>query len=397
MQALLLRYVEREPVPSRVALWLPPPLKSGLLQLISSTLMAPVQYAYYLFTRPSLGHNTPAPLADAAILVLLVLVHYSCGTPGEQPNPFRMAFHAAQDSAYADTPNAAGAHARCVLGSAFPHKKAAPCAAHCFPRRSENLPPQTCLVTIAITVAHSSPEMGLGSVALVPFAALYETLGACLVDDRATLLLYSLIHGNGFFLEYVLVRGDLDALLVPLLEMLYHAPRRAPNQIYMLLIILLILSQDASFNAAAHSLVLPAIPWYQERMLRQTTLGSAIIIMLTRTVKYNLVQLRDVYLHTNCLAALANMAPHAANLSSYAAQRLVSLFEMLAKKYARLAQQAGVSLTWQPAEAQGAEARARTPRATRRNGNMSLSFAASPPLSRVSNSTLSVFSAVYAQ
>lgn len=199
--------------------------------------------------------------------------------------------------------------------------------------------------------------MGLGSVALVPFAALYETLGACLVDDRATLLLYSLIHGNGFFLEYVLVRGDLDALLLPLLEMLYHAPRRAPNQIYMLLIILLILSQDASFNAAAHALVLPAIPWYHERMLRQTTLGSAIIIMLTRTVKYNLVQLRDVYLHTNCLAALANMAPHAANLSAYAAQRLVSLFEMLAKKYARLAQQAGVPLTWQPAETQGAEAR----------------------------------------
>lgn len=51
VQALLLRYVEREPVPSRVALWLPPPLKSGLLQLLSSTLMAPVQYAYYLFTR----------------------------------------------------------------------------------------------------------------------------------------------------------------------------------------------------------------------------------------------------------------------------------------------------------------------------------------------------------
>lgn len=260
-----------------------------------------------------MGPNNPAPLADAAILVLLVLVHYSCGTPGEHPNPFRSAFQSAQDSAYADAET--------------PHGSAA--------------------------------ELGLGSVALVPFAALYETLGACLVDDRATLLLYTLIHGNGFFLEYVLVRGDLDALLVPLLEMLYHAPRRAPNQIYMLLIILLILSQDASFNAAAHALVLPTIPWYQERMLRQTTLGSAIIIMLTRTVKYNLVQLRDVYLHTNCLAALANMAPHAANLSAYAAQRLVSLFEMLAKKYARLAQQAGVPLSYQPAEAAGgAEARA---------------------------------------
>lgn len=41
---------------------------------------------------------------------------------------------------------------------------------------------------------------------------------------------------------------------------------------------------------------------------------------------------QDVYLHTNCLATLANMAPHAHHLNAYAAQRLVSLFDMLAKK-----------------------------------------------------------------
>lgn len=42
--------------------------------------------------------------------------------------------------------------------------------------------------------------------------------------------------------------------------------------------------------------------------------------------------MQDVYLHTNCLATLANMAPHVHNLNSYASQRLVSLFHMLAKK-----------------------------------------------------------------
>ena len=41
---------------------------------------------------------------------------------------------------------------------------------------------------------------------------------------------------------------------------------------------------------------------------------------------------QDVYLHTNCLAALANMGPHVQNLNSYASQRLVSLFDMLARK-----------------------------------------------------------------
>ena len=38
---------------------------------------------------------------------------------------------------------------------------------------------------------------------------------------------------------------------------------RTPNQIYMLLIIVLILSQDASFNANIHKLVIKDVPWYK--------------------------------------------------------------------------------------------------------------------------------------
>lgn len=38
----------------------------------------------------------------------------------------------------------------------------------------------------------------------------------------------------------------------------------------------------------------------------------------------------------NCLATLANMAPHCHQLSAYAAERLVSLFDMLSKKYFHL-------------------------------------------------------------
>jgi hypothetical protein len=62
------------------------------------------------------------------------------------------------------------------------------------------------------------------------------------------------------------------------------------------------------------------------------------VVILIRTIKYNLSKLRDVYLHTNCLAILANMAPHVHRLSAYASQRLVSLFDMLSRKYAKLAE-----------------------------------------------------------
>ncbi|KAE9455383.1 hypothetical protein C3L33_12704, partial [Rhododendron williamsianum] len=198
--------------------------------------------------------------------------------------------------------------------------------------------------------AHSGPLVRL------PFASLFDTLGMYLADETAVLLLYSLVHGNSDFLEYVLVRTDLDTLvwgssidgeganliksylLMPLLETLYNAPKRSSNQIYMVLIILLILSQDSSFNASIHKLILPSVPWYQERLLHQTSLGSLMVIILIRTVKYNLSKLRDVYLHTNCLATLANMAPHVHRLSAYASQRLVSLFDMLSRKYSKLAE-----------------------------------------------------------
>ncbi len=52
-----------------------------------------------------------------------------------------------------------------------------------------------------------------------------------------------------------MVRSDLDTLLMPLLRQLYNATRRAPSHMYMLLVIVLILSQDAAFAAAVHKVL----------------------------------------------------------------------------------------------------------------------------------------------
>ena len=54
--------------------------------------------------------------------------------------------------------------------------------------------------------------------------------------------------------------------------------------------------------------------------------------VLLRTAHHNLGRLRDVYLHTNMLAALTNLAPHFSGLSAHAAQRLVSLLDVLSRK-----------------------------------------------------------------
>lgn len=52
-----------------------------------------------------------------------------------------------------------------------------------------------------------------------------------------------------------------------------------------------------------------------------------------------MLRMRDKYLHTNCLAALANMSGQFRWLHPYVAQRLVSLFETLARKHSRLENQ----------------------------------------------------------
>ena len=63
--------------------------------------------------------------------------------------------------------------------------------------------------------------------------------------------------------------------------------------------------------------------WFRERQLSEISLGGLLIVVLVRTIQYNLVRLRDQYLHTNCLAALANMSAQFNALHPYVSQRLV--------------------------------------------------------------------------
>ncbi|XP_014512199.1 dymeclin isoform X2 [Vigna radiata var. radiata] len=306
---LLLNYISRPRVPFNRASY---PIfydgsENSMLKRVGSAAANIVLLPFsYLISSSSEGSRDP--IADSSLHVLLVLIHY---------HKFASEGYSVienQVSASSDSLPKEGTHF-----SDNPYCKALEHATACELDRVE-----------FEDNAHSDQHVKL------PFSLLFDTLGMCLADETAVLLLYSLLQGNSTFLEYVLVRTDLDTLLMPILEALYDARRRTANQIYMLLIILLILSQDSSFNAGVHKLILPTVPWYKERLLLQSSLGSLMVIILIRIVQYNLSKLRDVYLHTTCLATLANMAPHVHHLSPYASQRLVSLFHMLSRKYNKL-------------------------------------------------------------
>lgn len=183
-----------------------------------------------------------------------------------------------------------------------------------------------------------------GATFKIDFSTLYSTLCRIVTIDQATLLLYLLLHRNQRFYKYVMAQQNLQQLVIPILQTLYNAPDSTSHHIYMSLIVLLILSEDDGFNKSVHQIqlssqILKNIHWYTERSISEISLGGLLILVVIRTIQYNMLKMRDKYLHTNCLAALANMSGQFRSLHPYVAQRLVSLFETLAKKHARLDQQ----------------------------------------------------------
>ncbi|TNM92353.1 hypothetical protein fugu_019365 [Takifugu bimaculatus] len=178
----------------------------------------------------------------------------------------------------------------------------------------------------------------------INFNSLYTALCEQQRSDQATLLLYTLLHQNTNMKTYMLSRTDMDNLVLPILEILYHVEDRNSHHVYMALIILLILTEDDTFNRSIHEVVLKNITWYSERSLTEISLGSLLILVVIRTIQFNMTRTRDKYLHTNCLAALANMSAQFRSLHQYAAQRIISLFALLSKKHNKVLEQATQSL-----------------------------------------------------
>ncbi|CAM4554499.1 unnamed protein product [Caretta caretta] len=178
----------------------------------------------------------------------------------------------------------------------------------------------------------------------INFNSLYTALCEQQKSDQATLLLYILLHQNSNVRTYMLARTDMENLVLPILEILYQVEERNSHHVYMALIILLILTEDDGFNRSIHEVILKNITWYSERVLTEISLGSLLILVVIRTIQYNMTRTRDKYLHTNCLAALANMSAQFRSLHQYAAQRIISLFSLLSKKHNKVLEQATQTL-----------------------------------------------------
>ncbi|KAF7729721.1 hypothetical protein EC973_003799 [Apophysomyces ossiformis] len=152
----------------------------------------------------------------------------------------------------------------------------------------------------------------------ISFKDLFEIFCRSLAIEERMLLFYLILVENEPF-RYL-----------PILRMVYEAIEGKVNysQVYILLIILLIFSQDETVTN--HT-------WFTERpLLKSISLGGLVVLVLIRTLQLNLSHQKDVYFHTNCLAILANMSTSMLDIHAYVAQRIISLFELIAKRHQKI-------------------------------------------------------------
>jgi Dyggve-Melchior-Clausen syndrome protein len=216
------------------------------------------------------------------------------------------------------------------------------------------------------------------------FETLFSSFGAILHTELGALMIYTLLQSSQTFSETIAVRSDLDTLVLPLLRTLYfssssrhvsaldfqakssksdgltdkdygassHAhdnsnklqlasirtmPFRSASQLYCIVILLLLFSQDPSFGSDAfRRTMVPSVPWYKERYLKDISLGSVVILALLRSLTFNLNRLHDLFLLSNCCAVLMNLSHSVVDLHEYAAMRLASVTVSCLRKYVAL-------------------------------------------------------------
>lgn len=193
-----------------------------------------------------------------------------------------------------------------------------------------------CDVTMKTNTNNTDESVNDENTFKIEFAKLFDTLAHVANDDQTTLLLYTLLHKNILFRNYIISKtSDLDMIVVPILRILYDSSEKSSHHVYMALIILLILSEDKLFDDAIHTVQLKTILWYKEKQLSSISLGGLMVLVIIRTLRFNISRSKDKFLHTNLLATLGNLSGSFKHLNPYACQQIVVLFEKLAKRFSK--------------------------------------------------------------
>ena len=148
------------------------------------------------------------------------------------------------------------------------------------------------------------------------------------------LLLYSLLIENSVTLDHILNANDVGRLVLPLTHVLHNidALFDHPSSLYVLLSVLLMLSQYRRFNAGIHQQSIPYVDWNPGRPAwKDITAGSVLIVTLIKAIQTSISSGHDEYVTRQAFSILSNMGADIRGMHEHTSRRLIQLVIFLAK------------------------------------------------------------------
>lgn len=197
---------------------------------------------------------------------------------------------------------------------------------------------------LALSYSDPMPDYSnLSPQILFPAERVVAALGTMSEMPLGVCLSYTLLQATPLLESIASNHRALVALVLPILKQVYNVPILAADSRYILLITLLILTQDAKFCVTVHrDIVLKPqhTLWYTQSRLGDISLGSLIMLVLFRAINNSCgassIGTSDTFLHTNCLATIANLSPYAISAHPQTAQKFVGCIRSLYRRHVRM-------------------------------------------------------------
>jgi len=320
-------------------------------ELAATVVMSPLHLLAAVWGVAGAGGGTGAPvspLLHRAVALLLILVH-SHRSQGAVPNAFRHFLESAVDTRTtlegdkAESSSEDGAEEAVVGGVGGAGAAPAPASRSSNPLAARGARDGKIYLK-ALTAA--GPLR-------IHFAQLIQSLAQPALQPLSPVLLYTLMHDNVDFKAHLLSSAELTDVLEQHLKQVYHSAAFSAGHRYVSLIVMLMLSQDDELTHTLHTqLRLPSVPWIKERRVADISVGSLCMLILLRVLHVNLVEWKDAYVTTNCMAALSNFGRTLEGAHPGLAQRMVNVVLLVA----RLLQRSAAAYTKACAAAEGGAA-----------------------------------------
>jgi len=158
-------------------------------------------------------------------------------------------------------------------------------------------------------------------------------------------VLYTVLVSTPRFIAHLAstVEYAADLLLQNVLRELYDATTASHEDVEQKLqittAIVLLLTSDVAFMRRVQSMYnsnAGSVDYYKDRILRQTSLASLLIIVCSRAIDYRVSRQSSAATSLNALGAMANVSRVLQGISVYAAQRLVNVLALFTRRYSRL-------------------------------------------------------------